>query len=49
MRYVIEVEYDDTHQECTAGDCDWRGSPNDEPWKICPRCFSGLATAGPDR
>jgi hypothetical protein len=49
MRYVIEVEYDETHQECTAGDCTWRGGRYDEPFRLCPRCFSALKIVAPDR
>ncbi|WP_187414207.1 hypothetical protein [Nonomuraea sp. PA05] len=48
MRYVIQEHYDDLRQVCTnTGDCDWRGGVNDEPWKVCPRCFSGLEAVGP--
>ena len=49
MRYVIEVEYDDTHQECTNEKCPakWHGGPYDEPFKVCPICCHGLTVVEP--
>jgi hypothetical protein len=48
MRYVIDEWYDDSHQECTGIDCMWRGGPHDEPFRLCPLCFSRLEVAPPD-
>lgn len=43
MRFVLEVIYDETSQRCTKKSCGWKGAMYDEPFRLCPVCFSVLA------
>lgn len=42
VRYVLDVIYDDRHQECKNDECTWRGGRYDEPFSTCPLCGNGL-------